>query len=130
MSDFTSDLNAKGVPFWDFRTYTFKVLFPSYNDHPILHSTPPSVTTTFGGTDQALGQFNQLLNSKQFLLIFIRTLEEQKSFMIRDKALVASLLMVVLQDKMEYATDILKALLNELIDRSVEKKNPKLMFRR
>ena len=50
--------------------------------------------------------------------------------MIRDKALVASLLMVVLQDKMEYATDILKALLNELIDRSVEKKNPKLMFRR
>ena len=50
--------------------------------------------------------------------------------MIRDKALVASLLMVVLQDKMEYATEILKALLNELIDRSVEKKNPKLMFRR
>ena len=38
--------------------------------------------------------------------------------------------MIVLQDKMDYATDILKALLSELIDKSVEKKHPKLMLRR
>ena len=38
--------------------------------------------------------------------------------------------MIVLQDKMDYATEILKALLNELIDKSVEKKHPKLMLRR
>ena len=31
---------------------------------------------------------------------------------------------------MEYATEILKTLLNELIDKSVEKRNPKLLFRR
>ena len=37
------------------------------------------------GYDQGLHQFNQLLNSKQFILIFIRTLEQQKNFSIRDK---------------------------------------------
>ena len=35
--DFTSDLNIIGIPFWDYETYTFKVLFPSYADHPVFH---------------------------------------------------------------------------------------------
>ncbi len=61
--------------------------------------------TKMGGLEQGLQQFNQLLNSKQFLIIFIRTLESQKNFSIRDRAIVASLLMIVLMDKMEYATE-------------------------
>ena len=61
--------------------------------------------TKMGGFEQGLQQFNQLLNSKQFLIIFIRTLESQKNFSIRDRAIVASLLMIVLMDKMEYATE-------------------------
>lgn len=43
---------------------------------------------------------------------------------------VASLLMVVLMGKMEYATDILKSLLLRLIDKSVNTKHPQLMLRR
>jgi len=35
--DFTSDLNVIGIPVWDYQTYTFKVLFPSYADHPVFH---------------------------------------------------------------------------------------------
>ena len=62
--------------------------------------------TKMGGFEQGLQQFNQLLNSKQFLIIFIRTLESQKNFSIRDRAIVASLLMIVLMDKMEYATEL------------------------
>jgi plexin A len=135
VSDLTSDLSMTGIPFWDYRTYTFKVLFPSHTDHPILHNPVDVSATEFheskmGGFDQGLQQFNQLLNSKQFLVIFIRTLEQQKNFSMRDKSVVASLLMVILQDKMEYATEILKALLNDLIDKSVERKTPKLLFRR
>jgi len=34
--DFTSDLNVIGIPFWDYQTYTFKVLFPSHFDHPVF----------------------------------------------------------------------------------------------
>ena len=38
VTDLTSDLNVTGIPFWDYKTYTFKVLFPSHSDHPVLHS--------------------------------------------------------------------------------------------
>ncbi|CAI6354584.1 unnamed protein product [Macrosiphum euphorbiae] len=40
-------------------------------------------------------QFEQLINNKHFVLSFIDTLESQKTFSIRDKVNVASLLMVV-----------------------------------
>jgi plexin A len=43
---------------------------------------------------------------------------------------VASLLMVVLMGKMEYATEILRCLLLRLIDKSVGTKHPQLMLRR
>ncbi|KAI9575397.1 hypothetical protein GQX74_005795 [Glossina fuscipes] len=43
---------------------------------------------------------------------------------------VASLLMIVLMNKMEYATDILKCLLLRLVDKSVISKHPQLMLRR
>lgn len=43
---------------------------------------------------------------------------------------VASLLMVVLMNKMEYATDVLRSLLLRLIDKSVMSKHPHLMLRR
>jgi plexin A len=44
---------------------------------------------------------------------------------------VASLIMVTLQSKMEYCTDILKTLLAELIEKCMEgKSHPKLLLRR
>lgn len=43
---------------------------------------------------------------------------------------VASLLMIVLMGKMEYATDILRNLLLRLIEKSVATKHPQLMLRR
>ena len=39
ITDFTSDINVIGIPYWDYKTYTFKVLFPSHADHPVLHNT-------------------------------------------------------------------------------------------
>jgi len=41
--DFTSDLNIIGIPFWDYQTYTFKVLFPSCADHPVFHENVSQV---------------------------------------------------------------------------------------
>jgi len=36
--DFTSDVGQATVPFFDYRSYTFKLLFPHQKlDHPILH---------------------------------------------------------------------------------------------
>ena len=80
--------------------------------------------------DTAMVQFEQLINNRYFLLTFIEVLESQKSFSIRDKVNVASLLMVILMSKMEYATEILRLLLLRLIDKSISSKYPQLMLRR
>jgi plexin A len=48
-----------------------------------------------------------------------------------DRVNVASLIMVTLQGRMEYCTDILKTLLAELIEKCMEgKSHPKLLLRR
>ena len=81
--------------------------------------------------EKALKLFAQLINNKVFLLTFIRTLELQRSFSMRDRGNVASLIMTGLQGRLEYATDVLKQLLSDLIDRNLENKNhPKLLLRR
>uniref|UniRef100_A0A8B9GVQ2 Plexin-A1 n=1 Tax=Astyanax mexicanus TaxID=7994 RepID=A0A8B9GVQ2_ASTMX len=81
--------------------------------------------------EKALALFGQLLAKQHFLLTFIRTLEAQRSFSMRDRGNVASLIMTALQGEMEYATGVLKQLLSDLIDRNLESKNhPKLLLRR
>lgn len=107
--------------------------------------------------EKALRLFSQLLNNKIFLLTFIHTLEAQRSFSMRDRGNVASLLMAALQvsmatcwlewissagscmtgplvspqGRMEYATVVLKQLLADLIEKNLENRNhPKLLLRR
>ncbi|TNN26392.1 Plexin-B2 [Liparis tanakae] len=79
---------------------------------------------------QALTQFSNLLNSKTFLLNFIRTLEGRPDFNARSRGYLASLLTVALHGKLEYYTDVMRTLLLELMDEHVHSKNPKLMLRR
>lgn len=73
--------------------------------------------------------FPSLIVSSICKLQFIHTLESQRTFSPRDRAYVASLLTVALHGKLEYFTDILKTLLNDLVEQYVAK-NPKLMLRR
>ena len=49
--------------------------------------------------------FKQLLANKVFLLLFVRTLEQQKDFGTSVKVHFASLLSVVLHSRMEYFTE-------------------------
>jgi hypothetical protein len=32
VTDFTSDINVIGIPFWDYRSYTLHVFFPTVGD--------------------------------------------------------------------------------------------------
>uniref|UniRef100_A0A8D0CSP1 Plexin A2 n=1 Tax=Sander lucioperca TaxID=283035 RepID=A0A8D0CSP1_SANLU len=124
INELTSDLDRAGIPYLDYRTYAMRVLFPGIDDHPVLRELEANV-------EKALKQFAQLVNNKVFLLTFIRTLELQRSFSMRDRGYVASLIMTALQGRLEYATDILKHLLSDLIERNLESKNhPKLLLRR
>ncbi|XP_066996957.2 plexin-B isoform X2 [Anabrus simplex] len=130
MTDLTADLESSGIPTLDHKNYIMKVFFPGVSDHPILNDPKVRINGPRTNYDAAMLQFEQLINNKCFILTFIETLEAQKSFNIRDKVNVASLLMVVLMGKMEYATNILRSLLLRLIDKSVCTKHPQLMLRR
>lgn len=130
MTDLTADLENSGIPTLDHTSYIMKVFFPGVIDHPILSAPKVRLNGPRTNYDAAMLQFEQLLNNKHFLMRFIEILEAQKNFNIRDKVNVASLLMVVLMGKMEYATDILKSLLLRLIEKSVTMKHPQLMLRR
>ncbi|XP_042202689.1 plexin A3-like, partial [Callorhinchus milii] len=124
--ELTNDLDGTGIPFLDYKTYTTRVLFPGIDDHPVLKEldAPSNV-------EKGLKLFGQLLSDKVFLLTFIRCLETQRSFSMRDRGVVASLVMTALQGKMEYATVVLKHLLADLIEKNLENKNhPKLLLRR
>ncbi|CAL1269603.1 unnamed protein product [Larinioides sclopetarius] len=130
MTDLTNDLETCGIPTLDHRTYVMKVFFPGVYDHPLLQETKLRQNGMYSTCEVAMAQFEQLINNKCFLLTFIKTLEVQKSFSFRDRVNVASLLMVILLEKMEYATDVLRALLLQLIEKSVNTKHPQLMLRR
>ncbi|XP_038150742.1 plexin-A1-like isoform X2 [Cyprinodon tularosa] len=124
--ELTQELDGAGIPFLDYRTYAMRVLFPGIEDHPVLKEMEVQANV-----EKALTLFGQLLTKKHFLLTFIRTLEAQRSFSMRDRGNVASLIMTALQGEMEYATGVLKQLLCDLIDRNLESKNhPKLLLRR
>ncbi|KAJ8381595.1 hypothetical protein SKAU_G00023730 [Synaphobranchus kaupii] len=128
--ELTSDLDGAGIPFLDYRAYTMRVLFPGIEEHPVLRDLEvPGYRQE--QVEKGLKLFGQLINNKVFLLSFIRTLESQRGFSMRDRGNVASLIMTVLQSKLEYATDVLKQLLSDLIDKNLESKNhPKLLLRR
>ncbi|XP_033647146.1 plexin-A2-like isoform X1 [Asterias rubens] len=122
----TRDLVA--IPFREYHMYCIKTLFPDQPNHSVLKELSlAGVSQT--NIEKGLVQFELLVNNKQFLLTFIRTLEEQKSFTQKDKSNVASLMMVALQGKMDYCTTILKVLLADLIEKHVQKGRERLLMR-
>ncbi|XP_069801194.1 plexin-A2 isoform X2 [Dendropsophus ebraccatus] len=130
INELTSDLDRSGIPYLDYPTYAMRVLFPGIEDHPVLRELEVQGNGQ-QSVEKALKLFAQLINNKVFLLTFIRTLEMQRSFSMRDRGNVASLIMTALQGKLEYATDVLKQLLSDLIEKNLENKNhPKLLLRR
>uniref|UniRef100_A0A8B9LUP4 Plexin-B1 n=1 Tax=Astyanax mexicanus TaxID=7994 RepID=A0A8B9LUP4_ASTMX len=128
MMDMSSDLVGSGIPFLDYKMYAERIFFPGHRESPLRRDLDVQDCRR-ATVEQGLVQLSNLLNSKLFLTKFIHTLESQRTFSPRDRAYVASLLTVALHGKLEYFTDILKTLLNDLVEQYVAK-NPKLMLRR
>ncbi|KAJ8265737.1 hypothetical protein COCON_G00148360 [Conger conger] len=128
MMDMSSDVVGSSMPLLDYRMYAERIFFPGHRESPLRRDLDVQESRR-QTVEQGLVQLSNLLNSKLFLTKFIHTLEGQRTFSPRDRAYVASLLTVALHGKLEYFTDILKTLLNDLVEQYVAK-NPKLMLRR
>ena len=75
-----------------------------------------------------LHEFEQLLHDKQFLLVMLHSMEDNPNFSVRDRRNVASMLTIALFNSMPYLTEVLFDLLRELINRSMSRNTPKLLF--
>ncbi|XP_070491742.1 plexin-A4 [Chironomus tepperi] len=127
MTDLTGDLTSGGIPFLNYQKYAMNILFPNVQDHDRLLQERIELARK----EKGLRLFGQLIMNKTFLLLFIRTLESNRYFSMRERVNVASLIMITLQSKLEYCTDILKTLLAELIEKCIDgKSHPKLLLRR
>uniref|UniRef100_A0A8C9VPD3 Plexin-B2-like n=2 Tax=Scleropages formosus TaxID=113540 RepID=A0A8C9VPD3_SCLFO len=133
MEDHTGDLSEPCIPFLDYKTYTDRVFFLPFKNSAsdVMITGKLDIPEARRATvTQALNQFLNLLNSKPFLLSFIRTLEGHPDFNARSKGYFASLLTVALHSKLDYYTDIMRTLLLELMEQYARSKNPKLMLHR
>ncbi|CAD6194251.1 unnamed protein product [Caenorhabditis auriculariae] len=132
LNQYTADLplGTPAAPFLEYKDYCARVLFPNNQNHPVLRILEVD-THKADIVENGLREFHKLLMNKTFFLTMVRTMESNKYFVGKDRVYVGSLLMVVLQEKMGYCTEMLKQLLRELIERTVEKKfQPKILFRR
>jgi plexin A len=81
ITDLTNDLNTGGIPFLEYRSYAMKILFPNIEDHPVLRLE----IQDFHRKEKGLRLFGTLVMNKTFLLLFIRTLESNRYFSMRDR---------------------------------------------
>ncbi|XP_052780430.1 plexin-A1-like isoform X2 [Mya arenaria] len=126
MVDLTSELEGGNVLFREFDDFACKTLLFAEGSLGLM--SPPPITTS--SIEKEMEQFKSLLKSRQFLLTFIRAIEKQNSFTIHDRSDVATYLMVINHDNMEFLTSILTDLLDALIDKNVAANTPKLLLRR
>ncbi|XP_065213054.1 plexin-A4-like [Planococcus citri] len=126
MLNSVSENITNNLPFLDYRTFVMKNAFPNLDDHSIILSSDPTLLYN----NEPLQLLGELIHNKTFLLIFIQTMEGLDSFSMNDRIYFASMLMIALQNKMEYCTDILETLLADLIKKYIQgKTHPKLLLR-
>ncbi|XP_033115020.1 plexin-B-like [Anneissia japonica] len=130
LTDLTEDLKGVGMPFLSHRDYACSMLFTGFE------VIPDSVEIDERDEDQrentALLKFSKLLMDRQFLLAFIRMINNNDQITIREKGNFASLLTVamIVENKLEYLTDILEILLKEYIeDHMYSKKAKQVLIR-
>lgn len=136
MTDLTTELiSSGGIPFLDYKHYIIKILFPDQQQSYYFLDIEKNLSGAgelLLRKEKGLRLFGQLVMNKTFLLLFIRTLETNRYFSMRERVNVASLIMVTLQSKLEYCTEILKTLLADLIEKCMTdgKSHPRLLLRR
>ncbi|XP_022105400.1 plexin-B-like [Acanthaster planci] len=128
MTDLTRDLEVAGMPFVSHRDYATNMLFTG---QAILPSTEDEEHPN-EQVERAMHKFSQLLSNKNFLLLLIQTLDEERGskLSIREKQSIASLLTVVmiLENKLVYMTDVMITLMTRMIEDAADSNRTRQLF--
>ncbi|XP_071784052.1 plexin-A4-like isoform X2 [Asterias amurensis] len=124
----TSDVEESGMPFVSHRDYATNMLFIGLEVQP---TTTDEEYAEYAMVEEAMMMFSELLGNKNFLLIFIQTLDtrSRSKISVKERQSIASLLTVtmVLNDTLDILTDVLLTLMSQKI-KDAQATNQKLLL--
>eukprot|EP00057_Strongylocentrotus_purpuratus_P021578 XP_011676052.1 PREDICTED: plexin-B1 isoform X1 [Strongylocentrotus purpuratus] len=128
MTDIEEQLRGLGMPFVSNHDYMKSMLFFGLDVKPV--TTEPEIPSEM--EQRAMLEFSKLISNKDFLIVFIHTLDSCKQISTKEKANIASLLTVVLvmEGKFRYFTDVLMTLMSETIGEAADRQRLKQLFKR
>ncbi|KAF4080936.1 hypothetical protein AMELA_G00155160 [Ameiurus melas] len=121
--------NVGAIPYLDYKHFALKIFFPEGGllaNQMIKEIGQDAVNAEM---DERIKAFSALIRDQTFLTCFVHALEQQKSFSIKDKCAMASLLTVTLHSDLPYLTQLMEELLQNLMDQP-SNVQPKLLLRR
>ncbi|KAK2858797.1 hypothetical protein Q5P01_003417 [Channa striata] len=123
--------NVGAIPFLDYKHFASRIFFPETQTDPLMASCVRDIGQDVVKVqlDECCQALSSLIQNQLFLTSMVHALEEQKSFTIKDKCTLASLLTVSLHSNLLYLTEVMEALLGALMQQS-SNSQPKLLLRR
>ncbi|XP_063073771.1 plexin-C1 [Engraulis encrasicolus] len=121
--------STAAIPFLDYKHFASRIFFPEGGPLSTAMMNDVNQLSVKEKQEQSCHMLSQLLRDQLFLTSFVHALEEQKSFQVKDKCMVASLLTLALHDDLPYLTQVMERLLSELMEQP-SNAQPKLLLRR
>ncbi|KAM8909620.1 plexin-C1 [Spinachia spinachia] len=121
--------NVGAIPFLDYKHFASRIFFPESESLMALCIKDIGRDALKVQLDEGCRGLSRLLQDQLFVTSMVHALEEQKSFTVKDKCVLASLLTVALHHNLSYLTEIMETLLRALTQQK-SNAQPKLMLRR
>ncbi|XP_037552062.1 plexin-C1-like [Nematolebias whitei] len=121
--------NVGAIPFLDYKHFASRIFFPESESLIKLCVKDIGQDVQTVQLDECCQGLSQLIQDQLFLTTMVHALEEQKSFTIKDKCSLASLLTVALHSNLSYLTEVMEVLLKDLMQQN-SNAQPKLLLRR
>ncbi|XP_037099104.1 plexin-C1 [Syngnathus acus] len=121
--------NVGAIPFLDYKHFASRIFFPE--NEALMASCMRDVgqVAVKVHLDKACQALSELILDQRFLTCMVHAVEEQKTFTIKDKCALASLLTVALHSDLSYLTEVMEVLLKDLMQKN-SAAQPKMMLRR
>lgn len=117
------------IPFLDYKHFASRIFFPEGGPLATAMMRDFTQVSVKERQDQSCRALAHLIRDQLFLTSLVHALEEQKSFQLKDKVMVASLMTLALHDDLPYLTQVMEELLISLMEQP-SNAQPKLLLRR
>ncbi|KAM3850134.1 plexin-C1-like [Diretmus argenteus] len=120
--------NVGAIPFLDYKHFASRIFFPEGGALMTSCLKDIGQDRVKVQSDQSSQALSRLIQDKLFLTSMVHALEEQKSFTVKDKCVLASVLTLCLHGDLFYLTEVMEDLLQALMQQPSN--SPKLLLRR